>query len=579
MSVSIRYRMRPAPDESVVSALSAVKGVSMRAARLLASRGISDSSDVERMIAPEYERDLHNPFLLKDMDKAVDRILRAMRDGETIMVLGDYDADGVPATVIVNDYFAKVGYSNIRLYIPHRHTEGFGISPEAVEEAKAHGVKLIVTVDCGVADVEEVALANSYGIDVVITDHHQTPPTLPAAYAVVDPARADCTYPFKEICGSAVAFKLVQALLITERRDIPEGWEKWLLDMVGIATVADMMPLINENRAFVSFGLRVARKGRRHGLSALAKKAGIDIAALSEDDIGFSIAPRINAASRMSDPREALELLLSTERDVADARAKDIELLNDRRKGIVGSTTREAKKVVHERYGTNVPAVLALGNPTWMPSLLGLVASSLSREFDRATFLWGREGGEELKGSCRSDGRADVVALMRAASTDVLAQCGGHAHAGGFVVDAKGVHRFEEELIAAHGRVVHTFPTELEPEWVDDELSLKDATARLIDELAPLSPFGRGNPRPRFLFRARVVGVKNFGKTGDHLEIDLFADGARLSVIAFFASDEWRRIATIDADVDIVGTLERGFRGRGVRARADALAPRGTLLS
>lgn len=571
------YRYRSPADPALIEHFSQTARLSLRLAELIVNRGIA-AEELSHFLNPHFETGLHDPFLLIDMHKAVDRINRAMKDCEKIMVLGDYDADGVPATVILNDYFAKIGYANVCLYIPHRHTEGFGISDEAIEEAKEKGVKLIITVDCGIADVEEVAKANVYGIDVVITDHHQPPEILPPAHAIVDHKRKDCEYPFKELCGSGVAFKLVQALLSLDRRGAHEGWEKWLLDMVGIATIADMVPLVGENRVLARYGLLVARKGRRFGLSALARKAGIDVSMLSEDDVGFSLAPRINAASRMSDPREALEVLLAPDQATADARARELEKLNDRRKGIVGVITRQARKAVHERYGEHVPPVLALGNPEWMPSLLGLVASSLARDFSRPTFLWGREGGEDLKGSCRSDGRADVVAIMRAASTNVLSQCGGHAHAGGFVVDTNGVHRFEEELIDAHGRVSHTFPIALEPEWIDMNLTLGEIH-QTIDEISQLAPFGRGNPKPRFIWKnVAVTASKPFGKAKDHLEISVWDNSGKATAIAFFAPSQWSDIARQGESIDIVGTIERGFRGRGARIRIEALGPRDTLL-
>ncbi len=280
--------------------------------RLLDLRGIS-SEDRPSFLSPSYEEHLHDPFLMSDMEKAVDRILLAMKNDEHIVVYSDYDADGIPGGVILHDFFVKAGYSNFENYIPHRHDEGYGLHMDAVEQFVKNGAKLIITVDLGITAVEEVAFAQKNGVDVIVTDHHLPQENVPKAFAILNPKKKGDEYPFKELCGAGVAFKLVQGLI----KKIPElqntGWEKWLLDMAGLATLSDMVPLVGENRVLAFYGMKVLQQTKRAGLQHLLKKMKIDPKYLVEDDITFMLTPRLNAASRMDSPQRAFEVL--SERD------------------------------------------------------------------------------------------------------------------------------------------------------------------------------------------------------------------------------------------------------------------------
>ena len=262
----------------------------------------------DSFLNPDYSK-LHSPMLLPDMEKARDRVIRAIKDNEHIVVFSDYDCDGIPGAVVLSDFFRRTRYENVSFYIPHRHLEGFGLNLDAIDEIESRGAELIITIDCGIADIEEVRVAQEKGIDVIITDHHQQKPELPPAYAVVNPNRTDSTYPFKGICGSATVFKLVQAIYLGETFGVKPGMEKWSLDMVGLATLSDMVPLVDENRIFARFGLEVLKKSPRPGLAALSRKLNLDRKNISEDDVTFMITPRINAASRMGVPKDAFELL------------------------------------------------------------------------------------------------------------------------------------------------------------------------------------------------------------------------------------------------------------------------------
>jgi single-stranded-DNA-specific exonuclease len=321
---------------------------------LLIYRGIDTAEKAEVFLNPDYEK-LHDPFLLKDMDKAVERILQAIKNEEKILIYSDYDADGIPAAVVMHDFFKLIGYSYFEIYIPHRHNEGYGLHLEAVESFVDKDIKLIVTLDCGIVDHHEVNRANELGIDVIITDHHVPGKTLPEAYAVINPKRSDCDYPYDMLCGSGVAFKLVQALLskypTLERRGrvgegvVKPGQEKWLLDMVGIATLSDMVPLQGENRIFAHYGLKVLRKSRRPGFQKLLSLMKMNQRYITEDDVGFMITPRINAASRMGIPTDAFHLLSTTDEVRGDELARHLDHINNERKGLVASTVKEIKKI------------------------------------------------------------------------------------------------------------------------------------------------------------------------------------------------------------------------------------------
>lgn len=367
------YEERPAVPETARAALEAYAPIVQK---LLAHRGITDAEAAERFLAPSYDDHLHDPFLLTDMERASERVLRAVRENEHVVIYTDYDCDGIPGGVLLHDFFTAIGFSNFENYIPHRHDEGYGFNAESVPKFGERGATLIITVDCGITDHEAVERANELGIDVIVTDHHEPGETLPPAYAVVNPKRDDA-YPFTGICGTAVAYKLVQAVLAKGRATgeitLKDGMEKWWLDLVGLATIADMVPLVDENRVFARYGLQVLRKSQRPGLQHLLRKAGGSQRHLAEDDIGFTIAPRINAASRMDDPEDAFHMLRTKDEGEAGAYVMRLEKLNNERKGVVGSMVKEVKHRIESL--AELPTVIVMGNPEWRPSLVGLVAN------------------------------------------------------------------------------------------------------------------------------------------------------------------------------------------------------------
>lgn len=531
---------------------------------LLFHRGITTREDADRFMEPSYEDGVHDPFLLKDAEKSADRIIKSIKKGEKIVIYGDYDADGIPASAIFHDFFKRIGYENFSIYIPHRHDEGFGLNKEAIEQLSGEKVDLLITVDCGITDVEQVILANKLGMEVIITDHHEPPASLPPAFAIIDHKQIDCNYPDKNLCGSGIAFKLIQAILKKDRLGLKEGHEKWLLDLVGIATLSDMVPLIGENRIFAHYGLAVLRKSPRKGIMELLHKLKINQRYLNEDDIAFMITPRINAASRMGLPMDAFHLLTADNDTDAKHFADHLDKINNERKGVVASLVKEVKKILHERYSDEVPKVIVLGNPLWRPSLLGLVANTCAEEYDRPAFFWGRDGDDTIKGSCRSEGRTNVVELMRATKSETFIQFGGHKHTGGFAVSNSEIHFLEQRLIEA----VHSLSTEekLTEKNIDAELSIDEVNEKLQRELERLAPFGVGNPKPIFLFKnVSPISLKTFGKTGDHVELVFKNSSNRnVSAIAFFgAKEKWAEKIKINIPIDLVASIEKSmFRGK-----------------
>lgn len=502
--------------------------------RLLEERGIVDA---DAFLNPAYDA-RPNPFLMQDMEAAVSRILAALEKKETIAVWTDYDCDGIPAGALLSDFFRRIGRP-VRSYIPER-SEGYGLNEAGISLLKEEGVSLIITADVGITNVSEVAFAKTLGIDVVVTDHHLPGSELPPALAILNPHRADCAYPFKELCGTGVAFKLVEALikknsdLRSHYFSLTEGWEKWLLDLVALATVADMVELTGENRTLTRYGLVVLQKGRRKGLRALLEAMRVPLQSVTEDDIAFSIAPKINAASRMASPKLALELLATED----DARAKSIagELvkLNNARK-LEGA--RVAKEVKQRLEGRALDSVIVLGNSAWKPSLLGIAATNVVEMYQRTVCLWGKEG-DIIKGSCRSDGSVNIVSLM--ASTDgVFEDYGGHERSGGFSLKASVVHLLSEKLTEAYARV-RTADEPAAPEGAagDFYLSLSEVSDETYRALREMSPFGVGNSKPVFTFDGmRVEKVLWFGKHKEHARLTVSnGEGTVRDAVAFFAA-------------------------------------------
>ncbi len=540
--------------------------------KLLEKRGIIGNEEIEKFLNPNYEQDLFDPFLFHDMEKACVRLYEAIDNNEKIIIYADYDCDGIPGAVILSDLFKKINYENYEVYIPERNSEGYGLNMEAIEIFSKQEVKLIVTIDLGITAIEEVAQATVYGMDVIVTDHHLPKDTLPRAYAILNP-KVD-SYPEKMLCGAGVMFKFVQGFTkkYGEFYKINVGWEKWLLDMAGLATLSDMVPLVGENRAIAYFGLKVFRKSPRPGLQKLLAKMNIEQKTISEDDIGFMVTPRINAASRMDSPMRAFELLSTTDVVEAGMLADHLTKINDERKHIVLGYMKHVKKVLEHK---EVREVIVIGDPTWRVGVLGLVAGKIADEYDKTVFVWGRDENDAIKGSCRSPEKCSVVELMTSASEHFL-EYGGHELAGGFTVHNDKIHFLEDALVEAFEGIKRqglkgaqglALEETLNTNY-DIKLTLAEVNMKNWNEMEKMAPFGLANPKPVFLFEnVKVEKIKAFGKnnSGEHLEIT-FSDETKRGVVAisFFSGlDSFSRDISEGGKVNLIATLDLSrFRGR-----------------
>lgn len=539
---------------------------------LLEKRGIADPAQAEIFLNPDYERDFHDPFLMKDMEKACVRIFEALEAKEKIIIYADYDCDGIPGAVILNDLFKKIGYKNFEVYIPQRNSEGYGLNLDAVKQFAEAGAKLLITVDLGITAVAEIAQAEVDGLDVIIADHHLSVRSLgeggrssfilPRSCAILNPKIDD--YPEKMLCGAGVIFKLVQGFVkkYGEYFKIKEGAEKWMLDMAGLATLSDMVPLTGENRAMAYFGLKVLKKSPRPGLQKLLAKINIDQRYISEDDIGFMVTPRLNAASRMDDPMRAYELLATDDEAEAGALVDHLSKINDERKIIVTGIMREVNKEFGKR---EMGEVIVIGNPKWRVGVLGLVAGKISDEHKKPVFVWGKDENDCIKGSCRSDGSVSVVELMTETSESFI-DFGGHELAGGFTVQSERIHFLEESLSLSFNKVKKEKMGNKATYDIKSDLSM--VNMKNWREIEKLAPFGLGNSKPVFLFAdVKIEKIKKFGKngSGEHLEI-IFSDANKnkATAISFFSNlDSFENQISEGLGVNLLATFDLSrFRGR-----------------
>ena len=536
---------------------------------LLEKRGINDKDQAEIFLNPDYKRDLHDPLQMHDMEKACVRIFEAVDREEKIVVYADYDCDGIPGAVIMQDLFKLINYKNSEVYIPQRNSEGYGLNLDALKQFVDDGVKLVITVDLGITAVEEVAQAEVDGIDVIITDHHLPGEVLPRAYAILNPKvnnspLGGAGYKETMLCGAGVTFKLASAFIKKYGKyfKIKDGAEKWMLDMAGLATLSDMVPLTGENRAIAYFGLKVLKKSPRPGLQKLLGKMNIDQRYVTEDDIGFMVVPKLNAASRMDDPMRAFELLSTLDEVEAGTLADHLSKINDERKTIVTSIMREVNKKL-ETYEHK--EVIVLGSPSWRVGILGLVAGKISDQYQKPVFVWGKDENDCIKGSCRSDGSVSVVELM-IETREFFLDFGGHELAGGFTVHNEKIHFLEDALSLSFSKVKKLI--EKSNTNFDVETTLNSVNMKNWREIDKLAPFGLGNPKPVFLFSGvKIENIKKFGKngSGEHLEITFSNNGDnKTKAISFFSSiDSFKDTLVEGNKVNLLATFDLSrFRGR-----------------
>lgn len=500
------WRIKP-PNPILQEQLSTYLNISRITAQLLVNRGISDAAEAKSFMSSSFSA-CHDPFLLKDMHKAVSRVKKAVNDKEPILVYGDYDVDGITSVTVLYSALKNLGAA-VDTYIPNRLEEGYGLNMAAIKKAHKNGFGLIITVDCGITSFKEVEYAKSMGIDVIVTDHHEILESrVPAAYAVINALQPDCKYPFKHLAGVGIAYKLVKALY-----DTTDLFAEDFLDLVSLGTVADIAPLIGENRIMAKCGLDEMNKRDRIGLSALMDVGGLSDKEIISGHIGFILGPRINAMGRIGSAQISLDLLLSSDREDAKRLAKVLDTENRNRQKIEAKVTEEALFKVEREVNFKHHKVIVLASENWHPGVIGIAASRIADRFYRPTILISLDG-KFGKGSGRSiDGFHLFEYLLR--SRDTLMGFGGHEAACGVTVDKDRIDEFREKINEEASKDVNEniFSPKLD---IDMDIPLGDLNESVINELESLAPFGPDNPKPVLASTKLVVkdGPRQIGKNG-----------------------------------------------------------------
>ena len=506
--------------------------------QILTARGLVTRAARQAFLQPDYMAVKHDPFLLPDMKKAVARLKQARQHGEKIVIYGDYDIDGLSATALLLDAFGKFGFEDVDAFIPNRFVEGYGMTMGAVDKVRDMGADLIVTVDTGSLCHAEIAYAASLGIDTVVTDHHNVAETPPPSVAAVNPKFPGHTYPFRDLCGAGVAFKLVQALQ-TELDGLPGGYEKWLLDLVALGTVCDIVTLADENRANVYWGLEVLKKQQRPGLKALMAVAGIEPEQVNARHLGFGLGPRMNAAGRLETAQHALDMLVARDGLAALEASEKLEELNVKRRIIQDAIFEEAC-VQAEQLADD--RVLVVSSDGWNHGVIGIVASKLVEKYKKPVFIIG-ERGEEATGSARSFGDFSAADAVRAAD-DIIIKGGGHGAAAGVTLETEKIGDFRRCVNEFYDSLQLTNQERYLLPRADVEIDdFSEIDEELVANLAKMEPFGNGNPEPVLkITRASVLSMRRMGADGQHVKLALRdKNGTVLQMLAFNAPEEFFR--------------------------------------
>ena len=516
---------------------------------ILTARGLVGRAR-DAFLNPSYDAK-HNPFLLPDMQAAVDRLVRAREAQERITIYGDYDIDGLTATTILLDAFESFGFAHVEAFIPNRFVEGYGLTLEAVEKIAATGAQLIVTVDCGSLSEKEIIRASELGIDIIVTDHHNVAPAQPPAVAVINPKRllqdhpdkydklqliepSDELYPFLDLAGCGVAFKLVQALQ-TRLEGLPDGQEKWLLDLVALGTVCDVVTLVDENRANVYWGLKVLAQTRRPGLKALMLVSGVEPRKVNARSLDFGLGPRMNAAGRLETAQYALDMLRATNPEVALEKAELLDTMNQARRAEQDKIFKAA--IVQAEQFADDP-VLVVSAPGWNHGIIGIVAAKLLEKYQKPTYVL-EEMGDEAKGSARSYGDFSAADAIRA-SDDIITKGGGHKLAAGVTLPTANIAAFRERVNKFYREQNLQNQAELLLPQADTTTTLDEITEALVQSLESLEPFGSGNMQP--VLRSDnllVLGQRRMGADGQHVKLTLQDGAIKLDMLAFNAPDHF----------------------------------------
>jgi len=563
-----KWELRPAGDPEVVSRLSAELGIDPVLGELLVQRGVRTFQEAREFFRPSLDN-LHDPFLMKDMDEAVERVRKAVVEGEKILVYGDYDVDGTTAVSLVYSFLKKLT-PRVDFYVPDRYDEGYGVSFKGIDWATENKFDLIITLDCGIKANEKVDYAKKSGIDVIICDHHLPEEELPAAVAVLDPKREDCHYPFDDLSGCGVGFKLVQAY--SQRYNIPFENLTSLLDLLVVSIASDLVSVTGENRVLAHYGLKQLNENPRQGLLAMITLSGLDPSHITIDDIVFKIGPRINAAGRMESGRIAVELLTATDEETAMRIGNEINEHNNERKSIDREITQEALEMVRSGNCLSAKNATIVYNPSWHKGVVGIVASRLVEAFYRPTVVFTKSNGM-VTGSARSVHGFDLYEAIESCA-DLLENFGGHLYAAGLTLREENLpefcRRMEEHI---EGKIL---PVQLTPVVdIDARLNFSQITPKFFRILKQFQPFGPGNNAPIFMTEnvydngnGRKVGAE-----GGHLKLELIQESQysqHISAIAFNMSDYFVYIKggnPVDICYSIVENYYRGIANLQLRVK------------
>jgi len=487
--------------------------------QVLANRGITEKEEVKKFFNSNYETDIHDPFLFSDMEKAIERIAEAREKKEKVAIFGDYDADGVTSSALMHEALFEIGFRDIDVYIPDRQAEGYGMNGPALEYLRKRGINLIITVDCGIANAEEVAMAKEAGMDVIITDHHQVPKKLPEAAAIINPHIAGCGYPFSDLAGVGVAFKFAQAMFMRFEKSKVESL-KWLLDLVAIGTIADCVPLVGENRVLAKYGMIVLSKTKRTGLLEMFKVGRIMIDEMNIPDaqkVAFQIAPRINAAGRMDHANISYGLMVEKDPVAARTMALEVEDKNKSRQKITAEIAREVRALAENSFKDK--KLIFASNEHWQVGILGLIAGRIADEFAKPTAIFQKQE-KVFVGSFRSIGQVNIFSALEKCS-DLLVRFGGHSQAAGVQVLEENMEKFYERLSGLVEKELEG--KDISPSLdIDLEVSPESIDWGLMETIKKLEPFGNGNEEPVFLMKDLIIeDMRIVGNGSKHLKLSL----------------------------------------------------------
>jgi single-stranded-DNA-specific exonuclease len=516
--------------------------------QLLLQRNITDDFEKEKYLTPNYDADLHDPFLFTDMQKVIDRIGRAIKEKEIVGIFGDHDADGISSATILSECLEDLGLK-VHVYIPDKITEGHGINEKAIDLFKKEGISLFLSVDCGTSNHHEVDYATSLGMDVIITDHHHAPDQLPQAYAIINPQVKNEKYPFRDLSGTGVAFKVVQALFSVFAPQKTEQL-KWLLDVVCVGTIADCVPLIGENRIFVKYGLIVLEKTKRVGYQKLFSVGNIlrYSPSISSDIIAFHVAPRINAAGRMTHAKKAYALMREKSEARAEEIAQDIELQNQKRRKIVDEMTRNIEKIVKKDFKDR--SFIAIASDEYPVGVIGIAAGRIAEKYHKPTGIFSREG-DHLRGSFRSVDGVHIIDILKSCEKYLL-KYGGHEKAAGAIMEYE---KFDEFADCANNAVkkITKSVKEKNIRYADAVIDFEDITENFLDQLQKLEPFGERNPEPVFFVKGvSISDIRMIGNGQKHLKLKISNEGAmkNIDAIGFNLAQNFMHL-TYGDDIDM----------------------------